>query len=82
MVNKSLVALVMVAHESERGKTLPPSYFLEKGLAEEGTDLLKKGFIEMKSKERVTGYFLTNIGKSVLDEVDEFYGISYVAHIF
>jgi hypothetical protein len=82
MVNKSLVALVMVAHESEKGKTLPPSYFLERGLAEEGTDLFKKKFIEMKSKDKLTGYSLTNIGKSVLEELDEFYEISYTAHIF
>lgn len=70
MVNKKLVALVMVARDIESGKTLQHSYFAEKGLGQEGKKLEEIGFIEFSSRKN--SYSLTNIGKKFFDEIDEY----------
>jgi hypothetical protein len=80
MVNKSLVALVIASHDIEVGKILPPTYFLSKGLGEEGIQLEKKGFIGMVTKEKERSYAITSTGKEIISELGEYYDIILVEH--
>ncbi|MFH1365220.1 MAG: hypothetical protein ABIH28_01395 [archaeon] len=82
MVDKSLTALVRIARGIDTGKVLLPEDLISEGLREEVEDLEKKKFIERIKKDGRVHYSPTSIGKSVLGEIDEFYEISYTAHIF
>jgi hypothetical protein len=80
MISKSLSALVMAAHEIEIGRTLPPTYFISKGLGPEGKELEEKRFIEIITKERERSYAFTSTGKEVLSSLDEYYEIIFAEH--
>ena len=82
MVNKSLAALVMVAHDIDVRKTFTPTYFILKGLGPEGKILEEKGFIEIITKDREKSYSITSIGKKILNELDEYYEIVCTEHAF
>ena len=82
MVNKSLAALVMVAHDIDAGKNFTSTYFISKGLGPEGEILEEKGFIEIITKDREKSYSITSIGKNSLNERDEYYEIIFTEHAF
>jgi len=71
----------MAEHELEVNGLLPLDYFESHRLNGEEINLEKQGFIEIIKKNGEKGYYITNTGKKVLSELDEYYEIISVENL-